>query len=290
LKLDATPFQNDNTQAIIAEHLMSQAKYKEAMEYADAAAADSNSPAAILSDAKCHGGAGDWDGADKLMQQYIAKMPSISPVVYYEWCRETGHGNIEQAKLDSQQSVQNTPPNRKTAFFDLGEGDIDGEHQVVQGLYDANHNAFVGLWLISLDDAAGDDAGVDAILSDYQQPGKIMSAAGDNNDYRLCADCIRSIRESKTPADAQAAVDKLSKQIRYHDPTLQSQIRYFLGEYRIRHGPNPDDGWNDLIYCSLNHTIVSDAGFMARLELQKHGVDPWNPASATTQPTTQPAH
>jgi hypothetical protein len=288
LSVEAAPSMHMATRIIIADHLMGEAKYKEAMEYADAAA-DTGMAAGMLCDVKCHGGAGDWDGADKLMQGYMAKFPGVSRVVYYEWCKETGHGNIEQAKLDSEQVIQNTPANRKTAFFDLGEGDIDAEHKVVQGLYDANHNAFVALWLITLDDAAGDQAGVDAVLSDYQQPGKILSALGENNAYKLCADCIRSIREAKTPADTQAAVDKLSKQIQFDDPTLQSQIRYFLGEYRIRHGPNPDDGWNDLIYCSLNHTIVSDAGFMARLELTKHGIDPWNPASATTQPTTQPA-
>jgi hypothetical protein len=270
--LDHANFNRD-----IADHLMSEMKYQLAKEYANAAS-ESGAEWAMMCLAKCDCGLGDFAGADALVKESLSRYQIRSPIEYYEWCAESGHGDINSARQTAIATIQRSPGDRSEAFYYLGEGDAPNAFRVVHDLYEAHHAPFVGLWLIDLADAAGNQAQVDEVLQDMQPGGAVtFGADAAGQAFQACADCIRAMRNPRSAPMVEKPLDILMDQIRYDDDPVQSQVRYFIGAYRIQHGD--EDGVKDLIFCSLHHSLDSDVGFLARIELRKRNIDPWNPAT-----------
>src|SRR6185437_12027154 len=86
--------------ADIADHLMREGKWKEALPYAERSA-KSYSGRGLECAADCYEGLQNWSKANDMYRR-IAERYEYSKLPWYVWCRRTGHGDLKAARAAAQ--------------------------------------------------------------------------------------------------------------------------------------------------------------------------------------------
>ena len=149
-------------QVSIADYLMSEKKWNEALPFAEAAA-ESYAGAALNCVCRCQEGLGHWKETEQWIKQ-IGERYDDRRFTWFYWCLRTGHGDLKAARkyaLDVAQaalSSDSTPMSTRdgAAFVLQFSGKHDKAMQTLADSFRANHLPYTGWLMICFSDPKTD--------------------------------------------------------------------------------------------------------------------------------------
>jgi tetratricopeptide (TPR) repeat protein len=154
---------------MIARHHMDRGEWKEALPYAEGAAA-SYAGWALETSARCHEMLGDWKKSESLMHA-IAERYENSAFDWMVWCYRTGHGDREAATelarhhFESLGTAANATQLENIGVFYLLQKEPEKALPVFEKAYRVGHNAYAAMHASLVADSLGKTADRDQNLN-----------------------------------------------------------------------------------------------------------------------------
>jgi len=202
--------QHAQIQMKVADYYMDKRRYADALPYADDAAA-TGAGWALECQAAAHAGTGDWDGAEKIIEDEVQHYSS-DPYGWFAWCVRTGHGNRFAASAALHDYLLNLGDRTDDAarihafVLDIAESRPDDALTVLQQRMDRLHGPVSGLHIAMLADAKNDAATRDTALAQSVESSK------NNKPLGAYAALLRdTLRAGPKALPSEAAVDRLAR-------------------------------------------------------------------------------
>jgi len=175
LELPSLGLEEYQVRNIIARYHMDRREWKEAVVYADAAAA-SYAAWAMLTAARCHEMLGEWNKSEALMRATSERYDG-SAFEWMLWCHRTGHGDAQSAEECARkqfESLGNQAAPRaleRIGAYYLLRKEPEKALVVFSGAYEKGRSAYSAMHAASVADTLGKSAERDEYLT------KIVNAA-----------------------------------------------------------------------------------------------------------------
>lgn len=171
LSLESYGLEKATTQTKLAELLMREGKWSEAMEHAEEAAGTYSGWGLMLA-SRCSEGMEDWESAEQYCRQAAEHYGGSSGDNWYMWCARTGKGNLRESKEFAEQCWKDLPRPQYTdvrwheATGKLLQNDLQGAIDILMEHIDYRFES-PHQWLIAglLADKLGDTKQRDTIFS-----------------------------------------------------------------------------------------------------------------------------
>ena len=223
-----------NTCVHVADMLMDEGHYKEALPYAESAG-ESCMSAGLVCAARCREGIGDWDKAEQWIRADTERYGRH--MNYFVWCVRTGHGDRAAAAtivarwLDGLDEAGRRQYLSKAIEFHLLEGRADAARDAARRLFDASGDPFSGIHIALLELARGDAAAAQSALAEVERRGRAFKFApnGQGRQLLLLAPRLRECLAAGPAASLDLqAVEAIIKDLPKNE---QTEIDYFVARY-----------------------------------------------------------
>ncbi|MDB5289997.1 MAG: hypothetical protein JWL69_1238 [Phycisphaerales bacterium] len=253
----------------IANHYMQAADYKSAQPYAEAAA-QSWAQWGMQTAIDCYIGLGEWDKAELWVKREAQRYGS--PLQWYYWCKQTGHGDLDAARklIAASDRAGAFPASDSLGFFYLGEDQPKEALRVFREVFVRTGNPASGMHAALLLDADNDAAGRDQILRAVAQyvprdPARVPPNAMATT--ALAKSMAELLNDHFGPDSDPQPIEGLFKL------AGTEELNYFLGRFLALHG-HPEDARRALLACTAGKNDAGHArygGLLAPMELKKLG-------------------
>jgi len=198
LDLPAMSLEQASIRDKIAHYHMNRKEWKEAVEYADAAA-ESYSGWSMMTASRCHEMLGEWEKAEALIRATSERYDS-SATEWMLWCHRTGHGDANAADDCARKEFESLGTSlapltlQRVGVYYLLKKEPEKALAVFKRAYEQGHNAYDAMHAAIAADTLGNAADRDQLLSQIidanlsQDPQGFVSAGL----YKRLAELMRS--------------------------------------------------------------------------------------------------
>jgi tetratricopeptide (TPR) repeat protein len=227
------------TQVKLARYFMEKKDWDQALPYADAAA-QSGAAWAMMCAAECYESMEQWDESEQLIRA-TAERYTNSALDWYFWCRRTGHGDLEAARMLAKQYAPQLSLSPSSYDWDhLGvyhvlTGNNELARKSFARSFESSGNPYAALHLGLLADAAGDTEARDkAIMGAVDRGPQYQSPSGVQKATVEFAKWLNNV--CHLPADATLNMEALDDILKTTDAGEQANLEYFAARYFQNHG------------------------------------------------------
>jgi tetratricopeptide (TPR) repeat protein len=241
LDLPAMSLEQASIRDKIAHYHMNRNEWREAVEYADAAA-ESYSAWSMMTACRCHEMLGEWAKAEAFIRATSERYES-SATEWMLWCHRTGHGDASAAADCARKEFESLgtslPPQtlQRIGVYYLLKKEPDKALAVFKRAYEQGHNSYDAMHAAIIADTLGNGAARDQFLSQIidanlsQNPHGVVSAGL----YKRLAELMRKSLPPGSPKDF--AFDEADAVVKGSpNDEAPANLEYFVGMFLKNRG------------------------------------------------------
>lgn len=268
LDLEGYGLEKATTHNKLAELLMRQGKWHEALEHAEGAAS-SYSGWGLAAVSRCAEGLEDWEKAEAYSRQCAEGYPDDSGEGWYLWCIRTGRGNIRLAKLLAEKRWKDIfgfkHPDMRwgEAIYHLQEGHPERAAALLQETIDPRYQS-PAQWVIAglIEDKMGNPGERDRIFKGVLWIGDFHATSA-----RLTNLFVRSMRDpQKLEWNSHSFLELVDAQSEYDVP-----YHYFCAGAFLAMRGEKELSRKYLECAATNYLVNSPPGLLANMLLREQG-------------------
>ena len=222
----------------LANHFIELKQWEHATRFAEAAAT-SGAAWAMMCAERCAEGREDWTAAESYAQQVAQRYPEEGWANWFFFCKRTGHGDLQSARVFAEQHLQSIAPRPglgaqgPVGYFYWLSGDTKKAMTWFRKAYESTPNFNTCLSLIWLGDEIGDtetrDEAVRSLLKNYRR-----------NSPRTCQIYEILRRTFGQPQPVSVDLKAVARILQTVPPVFQGLNAFVVGHYLKNHGKAGD--------------------------------------------------
>ncbi|HWB53435.1 MAG TPA: hypothetical protein VG722_04555 [Tepidisphaeraceae bacterium] len=259
-------------QVEIANHFMDQGQFQQAKPYADAAArsyAEWGMQCAI----RCDDGLGQYDDAYAWLTALVSRYGDA--MLWYIWCQQTGHGDLQQATAAAQSYAARLSPVAGREMLAEGfqfyylQGQFADATRCLHAIFDSTGDPWAGMNLAMVQDEQGNRVEAEQTLEKIVRIGPSFKSGGVRTQMiavaRLILGCLKAADAGGPAAKLElGTVRSLSKDASARD---LAHIDFFVAKF-FETNKQQLDQVQPLLRSAARSADISTSGVFAAVELR----------------------
>ena len=231
LKHDDRGLGHADVQRKLADYLMSEKKWKEALPYAESAA-ESGAAWAMECALRCHEGLQEWDKAEEWAKQIGERYDGLK-FKWYNWCKRTQHGHLEDARKYSRAAAETAATSgasaellRPAAVFYLLENKPKRALTLFQEAYAESNDILIGLHVAAVADSLKESTTRDAMLNQIcaKDPNRV------GKDQKVLFE-LAKLMKAQLAGGSRLTIDTVEKLVSPGGTGVVPNVWYFAGQF-----------------------------------------------------------